>query len=99
MREEKELCGYVGVLALADPVSMHRSAVSLLRGTRPVQRELFLAMKIPRAFIVGERSLPDPQVEGLAQAGVEILVVPEAGHGMMDDNPPGFAAALAKALA
>jgi pimeloyl-ACP methyl ester carboxylesterase len=90
--------GYVGALRRADLVAMHRSAVGLIRGTVPSQRELFFGMTIPRAFIFGELSLPDPEPDRLRAAGIEVLVVPGAGHGMMDDNPEGFGAALAQAF-
>jgi len=77
---------------------MYKSAVQLLKGTQPPQRELFLAMRIPRAFIFGEKSLPDPDVEHLSKVGIRTLIVPKAGHAMMDDNPDGFAAALIEAF-
>ncbi len=88
------MCAWLGASSLADPRAMHRSAVGLLRGTSPSPRKLFLSMSIPRAFIFGERSLPDPDVERLAGAGIKVLVVKDAGHGMMHDNPEGFAEAL-----
>jgi hypothetical protein len=57
-------------------------------------RRLFLDMPIPRSFIYGELSLPDPDMGGLQAGSVGIFIVPKAGHGMMDDNPEGFADAL-----
>lgn len=78
--------------------SLHRSAVGLVRGTRPTMRERFLNLDIPRAFIFGQRSLPDPDLAFLEQRGVRVFVVPDAGHAMMDDNPEGFARAVAEAL-
>lgn len=92
------LAGYAGALAVADPTAMHRSAVGLIRGTDPPQRQLFLEMTIPRAFIFGEHSLPDSDVEELRAGGVEVLIVPAAGHAMMDDNPAGFGRALVQAF-
>jgi pimeloyl-ACP methyl ester carboxylesterase len=85
---------YVGALKMADPKAMHRSAVGLTRGTVPSRRQLFLSMKMPRAFIFGKYSLPDPDVEYLRSCGINVLIVPKAGHAMMHDNPEGFATAL-----
>lgn len=98
MRDAPGLSAFAGALGIADPRALHRSAVGLTRGAPPAQRERFLSLKLPRAFIVGESSLPDPAVEDLRAAGVAILVVPRAGHGMMHDNPEGFAAALLQAF-
>jgi pimeloyl-ACP methyl ester carboxylesterase len=73
---------------------MYKSAVGLNRGIHPPQSELFMSMKIPRAFIYGEYSLPDPNMDKLSSGGIKILIVPKSGHGMMHDNPDGFALAL-----
>ena len=77
---------YLGVLALADPRAMYRSAVGLLRGTRPPQRQALARMEIPRAFIVGERSLPEYDVHALQVLGLKVLIVTQAGHAMMDEK-------------
>jgi pimeloyl-ACP methyl ester carboxylesterase len=98
MEKEPGLSSYLGSLAIADPLAMHKSAVGLIKGTRPSQRELFQGMKIPRAFIFGEKSLPDPDAENLGKAGIKTLIVSKAGHAMMDDNPDGFTAALIEAF-
>jgi len=97
-QKEPSFASYVGTVAITDPGAMYKSAVQLLKGTQPPQRELFLAMRIPRAFIFGEKSLPDPDVEHLSKVGIRTLIVPKAGHAMMDDNPDGFAAALIEAF-
>lgn len=94
IRDAPSLSSYAGALEIADPKAMYKSAVGLMRGTLPTPRELFLSMKIPRAFIVGEYSLPDPDVDLLHAAGINVLIVPKAGHAMMHDNPDGFALAL-----
>ena len=61
---------------------------------------------MPRVFLVGSRTLeaePRPASgeagEGLASAGIPVLVVPDAGHPMMFQNPSGFARRIADALA
>lgn len=61
---------------------------------------------MPRAFIVGARTLeagdrpPSGEAgDGLEGTDVRVVVVPDAGRPMMFQNPDGFAAAIAQALA
>jgi pimeloyl-ACP methyl ester carboxylesterase len=61
-------------------------------------REHFLQLAMPRSFLFGERSLPDPDAEWLPAQGIPVLLVPDAGHAMMWDNPVGFATVLKSAL-
>ncbi|MFJ3903571.1 alpha/beta fold hydrolase [Streptomyces sp. NPDC090025] len=90
---------YAARLRLADPRAVHRSAVALVEGAVPSEGELLAALRRPRAFLVGELSLPDADAERVAGFGIPVLPVPGAGHNMMIDNPDGFALALARALA
>jgi pimeloyl-ACP methyl ester carboxylesterase len=94
IKDEPGLSSYIGALKIADPRAMHKSADGLIRGTIPSQRELFMSMKMPRAFFFGEYSLPNPDVDKLPSGGIKIYIVPKAGHSMMQDNPEGFALAL-----
>lgn len=62
-------------------------------------------LDIPRAFIVGartrdadDRSPSGEAGDGLEGTGVSVIVVPDAGHPMMFQNPGGFAAAIGAAL-
>lgn len=87
-----------GILKTAAPHAIYRSAVGLVKGTQPTMRERFLQMAIPRAFIFGEQSLPDPDWDALASQGIRVLMVPQAGHGMPFENPRGVAEALHTAL-
>jgi haloalkane dehalogenase len=61
-------------------------------------RKRLYGMNIPRAFLIGERGLPDPETEELPKHGVDVLIVPEAGHDMAFDNPRGVVAAIQQAL-
>ena len=90
---------YAARLRLADARAVHRSAVALVEGGDPEAGDVLAALTLPRAFLVGEESLPDPAAERAAAMGVPVLEVPAAGHNMMLDNPDGFTAALARALA
>jgi pimeloyl-ACP methyl ester carboxylesterase len=85
-------------LRLCSPRAVHRSAVGLTTGTTPTMREMFVSMEIPRTFIRGDRGEPLLDAEGLAAAGVRVVVIPDAGHMMMTDNPPAFLAAVVTAL-
>ncbi|MEV4941362.1 alpha/beta fold hydrolase [Streptomyces zaomyceticus] len=90
---------YAARLRLADPLAVHRSAVALVEGSVPAPGDLLAAAAVPRTFLVGELSLPDPDAEKAAAFGVPVVVIPRAGHNLMLDNPDGFADALAHALA
>ncbi|MFF6833664.1 MULTISPECIES: alpha/beta fold hydrolase [unclassified Streptomyces] len=90
---------YAARLRLADPLAVHRSAVALVEGSTPATGDLLAGITAPRAFLVGEASLPDAAAEKAAAFGVPVTVVPDAGHNLMLDNPDGFAEALARSLA
>lgn len=81
----------LGILAAADPRALHRSAVGVTRGMQPIMRDLLVQMTIPRQYVFGEWSLPDEDYDVLPSLGIEVAVVPEAGHAMTADNPAGFA--------
>ena len=77
---------------------LYRSAVGLVGGTEPTMRDRLYAFGIPRAYLFGERGLPDPETERLASHGIHVLVVPDAGHDMPYDNPAGLAVSVTEAL-
>jgi len=93
-----DLPDYAGTVQAADPLALHRSAVSLIAERRPTFREILLSLTVPRTYIVGERNLPDQRIESLAKEGIAVRIVPNAGHDMINDNPDGFAAAIAESL-
>jgi pimeloyl-ACP methyl ester carboxylesterase len=88
----------VATFRACSPLGLYRSAVGLVEGTQPTMRERLYAFPIPRAYLFGERGLPDPDTEELAGQGVQVLVVPNAGHDMPYDNPSGLAETVAEAL-
>jgi pimeloyl-ACP methyl ester carboxylesterase len=85
---------YAARVRTADPAILHRSAVSLVRGTTPGTAELFYGLTQPRAMLIGTRSRPYADEPAVRQAGIPVVDVPDAGHHMMCDNPEGFVAAL-----
>ena len=89
---------YAAAFRLADPRAVHRSAVGLLAPIEPTARERLYRFPGPKAYVFGERSLPDPDQERLASAGVEVLVVPGAGHAMAVEAPEDFARVVGRFL-
>jgi pimeloyl-ACP methyl ester carboxylesterase len=92
-----EYGGVVRTMALTSPHAMHRSAKSLLAERTPTFRQGLEDLRMPRTFLIGERS-DYPEAYSLRN-GVNIVIVPGAGHVMNVDNPDGFARAIADAAA
>ncbi|MFC9793097.1 alpha/beta fold hydrolase [Streptomyces sp. NPDC127584] len=89
---------YAARMRLADPLALHRSAVALVEGSTPAPGDLLAGLRIPRTYLVGQSSLPDPGAEKAAAWGIPVVEIPGAGHNMSLDNPEGFARALGRAL-
>lgn len=87
--------GWLATMRLSDASALHRSSVGLIRGTTPTMRELLVKLDIPKTYIDGALSEPVPGRQGLIDAGVRYVVVPDAGHSVMIDNPGDFALAAA----
>ena len=86
------------------PVGLYRNAQAL-NGVSDDLLDSFLALPIPKTFIYGDKTLPatdeqigpdTPSPERLKLHGVNIGVVPNAGHGQMFDNLDGFVEVLSK---
>lgn len=92
-RGDAAAAGALPSFALADPVMMHRSAVSLVRERRPGFAALLQALPMPCVFIAGERSSID--IASLTASGIEVHVIPDAGHAMMHEQLTPFVAAIA----
>ncbi|MFL5681485.1 MAG: alpha/beta fold hydrolase [Chloroflexota bacterium] len=88
---------HLGITRLVDPRALHREAVSMQLGTDPPTRTLLGDLKVPRWFLQGELSGPEPEFErDLAAIGVGWKVVPATGHAMGLQNPEGLAEAVAQ---
>ncbi|MEV6978659.1 alpha/beta fold hydrolase [Kitasatospora sp. NPDC093806] len=86
-------------MRLAGPEALHRSAVHSTAATAPTVRERLLGLGQPRTFLYPEADGEVRGADGLRRAGVVVAAVPDCGHNIMIDNPDGFAAATAAALA
>ena len=89
--------GIVRTMALTSPHAMHRSARSLLAERTPTFRQGLEDLRMPRTYLIGERS-PDFPEARWPRNGVNVVIVADAGHVMNVDNPDGFARAIAGAV-
>lgn len=87
-----------GSFQVCDSHALYRSAVGLVKGTKPTMRETVFALQIPRAYLCGEKSFPEPDTDELPQHCVAVPVISAAGHDMMFDNPKEVANAIKQAL-
>jgi len=86
---------WAATMRLADPVGLHRSAIGLVRGTRPTMRRMLLDLTVPRTYLVGGL---DGELDGwgeLEAAGARVESIPGAGHNIMFDAPADFVRAVA----
>ncbi|MEV0323740.1 alpha/beta fold hydrolase [Streptomyces sp. NPDC050658] len=86
---------WAATMRLADPRALHRSAVGLVRGTRPTMRGMLMDLPVERVFVQGELSGEVTDQDGLVASGVRVVTVPRAGHNVMFDNPEAFASVIA----
>ncbi|MGW3496824.1 alpha/beta fold hydrolase [Streptomyces sp. NPDC001020] len=84
---EKVGHAWAATMRLADPLALHRTATSLVRGTNPTMRRLLEALTVERVYLQGELSGALDGRQGLEAAGVRVVTVPGAGHNIMFDNP------------
>ncbi|WP_038359468.1 alpha/beta hydrolase [Bosea sp. UNC402CLCol] len=85
-------------LAMSAPYAVHRSACSLIAGSTPSWREMLASLPQPRSVLFGESTLPSDDAEGLPPLGVDVAIIPAAGHCMAWENPAGLAQTIARAL-
>jgi pimeloyl-ACP methyl ester carboxylesterase len=90
---------HLGITRLIEPRAIHREAVSVSRETSPSIRSLLRTLEMPRWYLQGEASDPEPDLQrDLAAIGVGWKVVPDTGHAMGLQNPEGLAQAVADVL-
>lgn len=84
---------------LVPPHAFHRSAVSMAKGANPTWREQLYQLKIPRLYIWGSENFRSEYTETLTEHGMQIAVVPHAGHPMMNHNPADFVRVISAFIA
>ena len=90
---------HLGMTQLLEPLAIYREDVSMRDGTDPSVRSLLRDLEMPRWYLAGELSDPEPVLQGeLAEMGVGWRVVPQAGHPMGLQNPEGLAQTVAEVL-
>ncbi|WP_351225722.1 alpha/beta hydrolase [Streptomyces sp. NPDC002133] len=88
---------WAATMRLADPLALHRSATSLVRGTSPTMRRMLMDCPVPRTYLQGGLSGELSGEDALVAAGVQVVTVPDAGHNVMFDAPEAFVRAVATA--
>lgn len=93
-----ETSPWAGSLQSNAPYAVWRGASSLVEGVEPEWEVQFLSLRCPVTLIFGERSLPDDDVDSLQKRGVEVKIIPAAGHSMSWENPSALAQTLAECM-
>lgn len=94
-----ETSAWKGCLRSNAPYAVWRAAKSLVEGVKPEWESLFLSLTCPVTLIFGALSLPDEDFSALQQKGVEVKIIPDAGHSMSWENPTALAKTLAECMA
>jgi len=91
---------HLGITRLVEPRALHREGVSLEHGTDPPIRSILPGLAMPRWYVQGQLSDPEPDLQhDLEAMGFGWRIVPNAGHAMGLQNPEGFAQVIAEVLA
>ncbi|MBN1858977.1 alpha/beta fold hydrolase [Candidatus Bipolaricaulota bacterium] len=98
LAQRPHVATYAASARVADPLALYRSAVALKAGTSPSMRERLATLSLPRMYLFGDESLPNPDEPWLRQQGIAVEVIASAGHNMMHENPSGVADAIARAV-
>lgn len=84
---------YLRCLAKSSPYAFYRSSESLVKWSDSGRLlDLFLGLNVPKCYIYGEQNAVAPVMKRLSS--VPKIMIPQAGHGMMADNPQGFYTSL-----
>ena len=84
----------------SDPLAFHRSAVSLVREGRGLIPRLAALPVRARGYVLGMRSDENTHetARQVEKSGVPVVRMETAGHAFSEDDPEGFAAAVAQLL-
>jgi pimeloyl-ACP methyl ester carboxylesterase len=92
--------GYISELLKTTPISMYRSALSLIKVTTDdTLLTQFQQLALQKYFLIGGETMKKQGIPSSFQNGnVHTVIVPGVGHMMMIDNPPLFNKTLASVL-
>jgi len=98
--QQADLDRYIDALLKTTPISMYRSATSIMQETSgETMLQSFRQLHMPKYFLIGEETLKKRKLPDFcAQTDVQTLVVAGVGHMMMVDNPDLFNRTLASTL-
>lgn len=85
-------------LAQWSPYAVHRMSVNAVQGGKTSWRQMLYDLNLHKTVIFGRKSLLDNDYTSLAEAGVSLRVVEDAGHSMAWENPSGLAQAIMAGL-
>jgi len=85
-------------LKMCAPESIHKNSSDLVEGCEPSWRNILYSLNMKRAFIFGEKSLPDKDEVDLTNNGIQVEIVKGAGHNMAIENPKGLSQAILNCL-
>ncbi len=98
--QQTDLDDYIDELLKTTPISMYRSASSLIETTSDdTLLSQFEQLTLPKHFFVGQESMNVRNIpESFIGSDIHTQIVPGVGHMMMVDNPALFNKTLASAL-
>lgn len=91
-------CMWAASLSVWLPKAAYLISKSAAEGGNPSWRNMLYSLECPKTFIFGENSLPDPDAQVLAEHGIQIEIVKQAGHSMAWENPEGLASAIGRGI-
>ena len=89
---------WAATLSNWSPYAVHRLSVNAVQGGKTPWRQMLYDLNLPKTVIFGRKSLPDNDYTSLAETGVPLRIVEDAGHSMAWENPSGLAQAIVACL-
>ena len=88
---------HLGITRSVDPKAIHREAASIDAMDNRALSAVLAGLAMPRWYLRGALSDPEPAYDRfLAEAGIGLCIVPDAGHAMGLQNPSGLAEIVAR---
>lgn len=94
---ESEDSLFASCISKSDPYAFYRSSESLVKWSDSGKLlDLFLGLDVRKYYVFGELNTDAPVIKQLTS--IPKLMIPNAGHGMMTDNPSRFYTSLLSIL-